>query len=91
MNITINNKNIELKYSIRALMIYENVEGKTFNPKTTTDFLTFMYCVVLASSKDYSITFDEFIDTIDENTEILKDFIDWLNSTSDNQNKLKKD
>lgn len=91
MKITIKDKEIELKQSIRSLMLYENIEGKTFNPTTTTDFVTYMYCVVVASSKDYSITFEEFLDAIDENPDYLKEFTEWLISSSQNQNKLKKE
>jgi hypothetical protein len=32
MEVTINGKNITLKYSFRALMIYENITQKSFNP-----------------------------------------------------------
>lgn len=91
MKITIKDKEIELKQTIRALMLYENIENKTFNPTTTTDFITYMYCVVVASSKDYSISFEDFMDAIDENPDKLKEFSEWLISTSQNQNKLKKD
>lgn len=91
MKITIKDKEIELKQTIRALMLYENIENKTFNPTTTTDFVTYMYCVVVASSKDYSISFEDFMDAIDENPDKLKEFSEWLISTSQNQNKLKKD
>jgi hypothetical protein len=32
MNVTIKEKEITLKYSFRALMIYENITQKSFNP-----------------------------------------------------------
>ena len=91
MKITIKGNEIELKYSIRALMMYENVEGKTFQPKSLQDIMTFFYCVVISSSKDYSITFDDFIDFVDEDNTLITNFTEWLLATTDNQNKLKKD
>ena len=33
MTITINDKEIQLKYSFRAMMIYENIAQKSFEPK----------------------------------------------------------
>ena len=48
MDITIKDKKITLKYSLRAMMMYENVSGSTLNPKGLTDVITFFFCVVLA-------------------------------------------
>ena len=80
MKITIKDKKIELKQTLRALIMYENITDKAFEPKTFQDILTFLYCIVLTSSKDYSlITFDEFIDYIDENHQVLADMTKWLN------------
>ena len=91
MKITIKGNEIELKYSIRALMMYENVEGKTFQPQSLQDIMTFFYFILISSSKDYSITFDEFIDFVDEDNTLITNFTEWLVATTDNQNKLKKD
>lgn len=93
MKITIKGKEIELKYSLRALMMYENIENKTFQPTSLQNLMTFFYVIVVASSKDYSLTFDEFIDFVDEdpNNNLLNDFASWLNDITENQNKLKKE
>ena len=74
MNININDKEITLKYSLRAMMMYENVTNKTLNPSGITEVVTFFYCVVLASSKDYSLSFEDFMDWLDENPDTLKEF-----------------
>ena len=81
ITIKIKDKEIELKQTLRALIMYENITDKAFEPKTFQDILTFLYCIVLTSSNDYSlITFDEFIDYIDENHQVLEDMIKWLNT-----------
>ena len=81
MTITIRQKEITLKYSMRALFQYENILG-AFNPKSLSDFATFFYCVVCSSNKDLDLTFDEFIDeVIDPNPEMLNQFALWLSST----------
>ena len=93
MKITIKGKEVELKYSLRALMMYENIENKTFQPTSLQNIMTFFYVIVVASSKDYSLTFDEFLDFVDEdqNNNLLKEFAGWLNDIIENQNKLKKE
>lgn len=90
MKITIKGKEIELKYTIRSLMMYENMMDKTFNPQGITDMVSFFYCIVLASSKDYSITFDEFIDFIDNGKYVLEEFKEWITKSIEQNNILKK-
>ena len=80
LTVKIKDKEIELKQTLRSLIMYENITDKAFEPKTFQDILTFLYCIVLTSSKDYTlITFDEFIDFIDENHQVLSDMTKWLN------------
>lgn len=87
---TFNNKEIELKYSIRAMMMYENITDNSFNPKTLTDILTFFYCVVVTSMKDYSYSFDNFLDDIDSEPSKLEELTEWMNSNISSQNTFKK-
>ena len=90
MKIELNNKEIELKYSFRALMMYENVTGASLNPHGLTDIMTFFYCVVLSSSKDYTITFDDFVDYIDENPSKIGEFSEWLKKIVKSNSVIKK-
>lgn len=78
MKITIKEKEIELKYTLRSMLMYENITDQTFNPQTMTDLITYMYCVVVASSKDYTLKFDEFIDYIDDNPNVINEFGNWI-------------
>lgn len=90
MTIKIKDKEIELKYSIRSMLMYENITEKTFSPQTMTDVITFMYCVIVSSSNDYSLKFDDFIEELDNNPEIIKDFSEWLQSSATNNDTFKK-
>ena len=90
MTITINDKDIELKYTLRSMMMYENITGKTFAPEGVSDILTFVYCVVVASAKNYELQFDDFLDLIDENQDKLNEFSLWLTNVVATQNYLKK-
>lgn len=78
MKINLNDKEIELKYSFRALMAYENVMDKSLEMNTLSDILTFFYCIVITSAKDNSIKFDEFMDYLDEHPEAVAEFNNWL-------------
>lgn len=90
MKIKIGKKNIELKYTIRAMIMYENMAQKSFNPQTLTDIITFMYCIIVSSSKDYSFKFDQFIDYLDEHPEIMTEFSEWITSNANTNSDLSK-
>ena len=88
MKVTIKQQEVELRYSMRALFQYENITGQSFNPKTLQDFCTFFYCVLVSSNKDLDLTFDEFVDYLDEDPSKMSDFASWLNSVMMNNNFL---
>lgn len=78
MTLTIKNKEIELKYSFRALLIFENITKRSFNPQTVSDIVIFFYSVVLGSDRNLNIEFDDFIDYLDDNPEKMNEFSEWL-------------
>ena len=90
MILKIKNKKIELKYSIRAMIMYENMTEKSFAPQTMTDIITFMYCVVVSSAKDYSIKFDDFLDFLDDNPDTIDKFAEWLQGNTNSNTDLSK-
>lgn len=90
MKITIKEKEIELKYTLRSMLMYENITEKTFNPSTMSDVITFMYCIVVASSKDYSLKFDDFLDWLDENPNTINEFGEWIQTVVQNNSIFKK-
>lgn len=85
MKVKIKDREIELKYSFRSLIIYENIQNKTFAPQTMTDVLVFFYCSIVGSDRDVVLSFDDFLDMIDENPELVTEFSEWLT------NELNKD
>lgn len=88
MILKIKDKNVTLKYSFRSLMLYENIQNKSFTPSTTTDVLVFMYCVIIGSEKDLDFTFDEFLDLVDEDQTLVIKFSEWLTKEINKQNTL---
>lgn len=79
MKITILDKEVELKSSFRAYIIFENITGKSFQSLSTmADVLVFMYASILASLKSTDISFNDFMDYIDEHPETVTEFSQWM-------------
>lgn len=90
MDITINEKTVTLKKSFRSVIAYEQAMGKSFNPQTLTETIMYFYCTVIASDQSVEITFDEFLEYLDENPTAIKDFTDWLIKQAEIESKLAK-
>ena len=71
MNITINGKQYKVKYTIRALFIFEQITGKAFEIKTLLDNYVFFYSMLLANNPDKILDWDEFIDALDNDKELI--------------------
>ena len=90
MTVKINDKEIELKQTIRSLLMYENIKGQSYEPKSLNDILLYLYCVVVASSKDYSFSYDDWIDWVDACPDELTQIVQFIQQTEQNQNNIKK-
>lgn len=78
MEITINDKTINLKKTFRSVIAYEQATNKPFNPITISEIIMYFYCVVIASDTTVEITYDDFITWLDDNPNTIKDFSEWL-------------
>lgn len=90
MEIIINNKSINLKRTFRSLIAYEQAMGKAFNPTTITESIMYFYCVIIASDTTLELTYDDFINWLDDNPTALQKFTDWLVKQSEIEGKLTK-
>ncbi len=74
-------KALKLKYTNRAIMLFESIAGKVFAINTVTDNILFFYCVLLANNQDvFTLTFDQFVDELDNQPEALTNYTEWLAS-----------
>lgn len=78
MIVKIKDKEITLRFSFRAYMFFEDITGHSFNGATMADTVTFLYCIVLSSSDEYNVKFDDFMDAIDEDPNIIVEMTEWL-------------
>ena len=90
MNITIKDNNIEIKQTLRSLLLFENIAGYSYQAKGMNDIILFVYCVIVASGKLYDLSYDEFLDWADENPDTLSDIIKFIHKVDDIQENLKK-
>lgn len=63
------------------MMIYEKIQNKSFQPTDLTEIIVFFYSTVIASDKEFALTFDEFIDWLDEHPTVMNDFTLWMTNT----------
>lgn len=65
--IKIKGKNYNIKYTIRALFIFEAITGKPFSVDTLLDHYIFFYSMILANNQDKAeiLSWDDFIEALD--------------------------
>lgn len=85
MKLNIKEKEIELKYTIRALFIFEKIANKTFTTTSLTDMYLLFYSLIIANEPSIELTFDELIDICDNDITIFNDFATWLTSEFEKQ------
>lgn len=90
MNITINDKEIKLKKTFRSVIAYEQAMKTSFNPTTISETIMYFYCVVIASDTSIELTYDEFINWLDENPTAIKEFTEWLIKVNEIENTTAK-
>lgn len=78
MIVNIKGNEIELRYSFRSMMIYEKIVGESFQPNGITEIIVYLYSTILSSKKGIDLSFDDFVDWLDENPNAINDFNDWL-------------
>ena len=68
-------KSYQLKYNIRAIVLFEKMTDKPFTLQSTTDWVIFLYAMLISGKPDAAITLDEFMDGITRNQ--LEQAIKW--------------
>lgn len=76
--ITINGTDYTVKPGMRAIIIFETITEEAFHLKTTTDILTYFLASILAGTPDSKLVFDELLDAIDSQPELMKQLSDLI-------------
>lgn len=78
MKIVIENKEYEIKYSLRMYYTYEGITGTMFTGGTLLSVSLLFYSALLASNDDFPCTFAQLVSILDEDNTPLENFNDWL-------------
>jgi len=93
MEVTIKGTTYKIKYTLRALFIFENITGKKFDVQSSMEQFLFYYAILLANNPDMKMTFDDFIDACEPDAEgsadIIKAFAEMLDSQEKKMNLMK--
>lgn len=81
--ITINGKPYVIKYTIRALFIWEKITSKSFKIETLLDSYILMYAMLLANNEDV-LSWDDFLNAVDENPNLLNEMDDVITDKNSN-------
>lgn len=83
--IIINGESLKLRYSLRALFIFESITGKAFSVDTLTDNYVLLFSMLLAANPDTSLTWDKFIDALDARPQLFEELTAVLNAAQQRQ------
>ena len=85
MKIHINDTDLELHYSMRMYIIYENIMGKALsfdNSNSYTSLVVLFYSAIVSTIQknklNLIINYDDFMDWIDEHPSSLQEFSEWF-------------
>ncbi len=71
MKITIKEKEYNIRYTLRALFIYEQITGRAFKIQNITDEYIFIYSLILANVPDIEMSFEDFVNECDDNPDMI--------------------
>lgn len=77
--IKINGVDYKIKYTIRALFIFEQITGKAFKIENLLDNYIFFYSMILANNPDNTLDWDDFLNCIDDNPNLFQEMNDIVN------------
>lgn len=75
-------EDFNLYESFRTHMIYEEVTKESFTPTSIKNILIYFFANVMACNRELAVDFDEFLDWLDKNPDMLNDFIDWMTKSN---------
>lgn len=76
--ITIKGKEYTIKYTIRALFIFEQITKKSFKIESLLDNYIFLYSMILANNPNNPLDWDDFIEAVDNDNTIFETFSSLL-------------
>ena len=79
----INDIDYNIKFNLRSMLLFEQITGKIFEIKTLTDEYILFYACILANNKHTNMTFDDFLNYVDEHPELFIEFSEILKAENE--------
>ena len=89
--ILINGKEYPIKYGIRSMLIQEQITQKPFSLDNMNEQLVFLYSCLLAEDNELTMSYEEFLDAIDEDMSIIIRFGQYLAEQQKKEKNILKD
>ena len=89
--ILINGKEYKIKYGIRSMLIQEQITQKPFSLDNMNEQLVFLYSCLLAADNELNMSYEEFLDAIDEDMSIIIRFGQYLAEQQKKEKNILKD
>ena len=89
--ILINGKEYPIRYGIRSMLIQEQITQKPFSLDNMNEQLVFLYSCLLAADNELTMSYEEFLDAIDEDMSIIIRFGQYLAEQQKKEKNILKD
>ena len=89
--ILINGKEYKIKYGIRAMLHAEQITQKPFSLDNMNEQLVFLYSCLLAADNELTMSYEEFLDSIDEDMSVIIRFGQYLAEQQKKEKNILKD
>ena len=89
--ILINGKEYKIKYGIRSMLIAEQITQKPFSLDNMNEQLVFLYSCLLSADNELTLSYDEFLNEIDNDMSIIIRFGEYLAEQQKKEKNILKD
>ena len=85
MEIQIKGTAYNIRYTIRAMFVFEQITGKVVRWENLTDDDRFYYSLLVANNPDLQMTFEDFINECDDEPALVIQLQDFLSKEMEKQ------
>lgn len=85
MEIQIKGTAYNIRYTIRAMFVFEQITGKVFRLENLTDYYLFYYSLLVANNPDLQMTFGDFINECDDEPALVIQLQEFLSKEMEKQ------
>ena len=84
MKINLNDREIEISFKFRSELLFEDVMEHSFSGASIKEWVTYLFCTIIANTEDGFVRFDGFLGLLDDNMDVFYEFIEWYTHLQEN-------